>query len=64
MWVIVSSLLVISGFGSLVGFDMELEDYVGKGYDVLMVVCDMLFELVGKNLLLICVWYNGFDDSL
>lgn len=43
---------------------MELQDYVGVGYDVLMVVCNQLLVLVVENLELICVCYNGFDDSL
>lgn len=43
---------------------MELQDYVGVGYDVLMVVCNQLLVLVVENLELICVRYNGFDDSL
>lgn len=34
------------------------------GYDVLMVVCNQLLVLAVENLELICVCYNGFDDSL
>lgn len=43
---------------------MELQDYVGVGYDVLMAVCNQLLVLAVENLELICVCYNGFDDSL
>lgn len=44
-FVILFNMLVIVELGMVMGFDFELIDQVGLGYDVLIQVCNQLFGM-------------------
>lgn len=63
--VFVFNLFVIVELGIVIGFDFELIDQVGFGYEKLIQVCNQLFVEVVKYFdMLISVCLNGLEDIL